>query len=168
MSMSELVIVIPGEPVAQARPRFSKGGHAYTDAKSRSWKGTAQVHYLEAMAKAGLQEPAFAGPVEVLVLAVFACPKSHTRKKGPPLPRRPFTGRRDWDNIGKAVCDAGNGVLWTDDAQVFYGSVTRIYGAQGEAAHVVVKVGTVDSGRQEAAAAFYAAYVEPPRRLVEA
>ena len=72
------------------------------------------------------------------MVAVFPCPKGDERK-GSPRPRRRYvSGRNDWDNIGKAVSDAGNSVLWLDDGQVWRGSVERWIGAQGEAPHVEV------------------------------
>jgi Holliday junction resolvase RusA-like endonuclease len=74
---------------------------------------------------------------------VFALPKSRQKKRNPVIAWQPYGGRRDWDNIGKAVCDAGNGLLWGDDAQVWRGMVTRVYGAQGEAPHVRVRVSSV-------------------------
>jgi Holliday junction resolvase RusA-like endonuclease len=38
----------------------------------------------------------------------------------------------DWDNYGKAISDACNGVLWVDDKQVVNGSVEIIQCAKGE------------------------------------
>jgi len=77
--------------------------------------------------------------VEVEILAVFPCPQRF-RKKALPIMRRPFTGFRDWDNIAKAVCDAGNGLLYGDDRQIFRGTVTRVYGEPDEPPHVRVVV----------------------------
>lgn len=34
-------------------------------------------------------------------------------------------GKPDWDNIGKLVCDALNGVAYTDDAHVVMGGVKK-------------------------------------------
>lgn len=38
----------------------------------------------------------------------------------------------DWDNYGKAISDACNGVLWVDDRQVVNGSVEIIQCSKGE------------------------------------
>ena len=55
------------------------------------------------------------------------------------LPRlRP--GRPDCDNLAKAVLDAGNGVLWSDDAQVVKLQVMKLRAALGEEPCVVVRV----------------------------
>jgi Holliday junction resolvase RusA-like endonuclease len=137
-------VIVPGEPIAQGRPRgFYKPGlgvRMYDPAKSRSWKGAAQVHYREALERAGLQAPAFPdGAVELHVLAVFTCPLSKHRKRDP-IGRQPHTGNKDADNIGKACADAANGILWADDRQVARLVVEKIVGAQGEAPRVEMTV----------------------------
>jgi Holliday junction resolvase RusA-like endonuclease len=37
------------------------------------------------------------------------------------------TGKPDWDNIGKLVCDSLNGILWRDDAVIVDGSTSKRY-----------------------------------------
>ena len=34
----------------------------------------------------------------------------------------------DWDNIGKIIADAFNGVAWHDDAQITQATVHKVYG----------------------------------------
>ena len=127
----ELRVVVPGEPVAQGRPRFRRFATfvaTYDPAKSRSWKGMAQVHMREALQLAGAAAPLFAdGPLELHILAVFTCARSHWRKREP-LQRRPKSTRPDGENIAKAVQDAGTGVLWLDDAQVCVLLASKAYG----------------------------------------
>jgi len=139
----ELRVTVPGEPVAQGRGRaFHRPGfgtRVYDPPKSRSWKGAAQVHYQAAVDRENMLAPAFSiGPVELHVLAVFTCPKSHHRKV--PVPRRPKTGTPDAENIAKAVQDAGNGILWADDSQIVRLVVEKFYGAQGEAPRVELTI----------------------------
>lgn len=142
--MTSVYVVVPGEPVAQGRPRAfrtPKGFiRTYDPEKSRSWKGVAQVHYEAALKTQGLAMPAFpAGqPLELRVVAVFTCPKSQHRQV--PVPRRPKAGRPDPDNIAKAVMDAGNGILFADDSQVARLVVEKFVGAQGEAPRVELVV----------------------------
>lgn len=38
------------------------------------------------------------------------------------------TVKPDWDNVGKIVCDALNGIAWHDDAQVTQATVRKLYG----------------------------------------
>ena len=141
--MSEVGVIIPGQPVAQGRPRMTTiNGHprAYDPEKSRSWKGAAQVHMLAVMRALGLSP--LEGPVEVSVLAVFACPTTDYRKREP-RERRWKPGKPDAENIAKACLDAGNGVLYHDDAQVARLHVVKVIGAQREPAHVEVLVTTL-------------------------
>lgn len=125
-------VVIPGEPCAKGRPRFSKKtGHAYTPQKTVSWEGRAQAVMMAAV-KGG--KP-LEGPLALKILAVFTCPKTDHRKREP-RKRRWHTKNKDLDNIIKAVADAGNGVLWLDDRQVCHVIANKWIGAQGEAPRV--------------------------------
>ena len=45
------------------------------------------------------------------------------------------TKKPDWDNIGKVVCDALNGIAYRDDAQIVDSMVRKFY---GEVPRVVV------------------------------
>lgn len=137
-------VEIPGEPHSQTRPRMRvvhAGGksfaHTYEAKGSRDWKATAQEHMRRVM-EAAKQQP-ITGAARVRILAIFACPTSKHRKTAP-RPREWYRGQKDWDNIGKAVCDAANGVLWIDDRQVAIGEVRAIVGAQGEAPRVILRV----------------------------
>lgn len=152
MIPTTLRIVLPGEPFAQMRPRARvispKGGGRpfssfYDPAENRSFKATAQIHMQGALedfrAAGGTLFPATEAPLLVEILAVFPCPKSDHRKTTP-RPRRFHTGNKDWDNIGKAVCDAGTGILWRDDHTVSVGSVTKLVGAQIELPRTIILV----------------------------
>jgi len=130
-------ILIPGEPVAQGRPRFARRGRsvvAFDPAKSRTWKASAQAHMV--MAFPG---PPMRGPLSVEVAATFACPKSQWRKREPQAARW-HEKRPDAENVAKAVLDAATGVLWFDDAQVSRLLVLKVVGGQLEAPCVFLRV----------------------------
>jgi Holliday junction resolvase RusA-like endonuclease len=133
-----IYVMIPGKPVPQGRGRvITVAGHgAIADpAKSRSWKGVAQVH-MQQQCPTPLE-----GPLEVQVLAKFPCPGSDYRKREK-RPRRWHTkSTGDADNILKACLDAGNGVLWEDDRQVAKATVVKIIAAQEENSAVIIAVG---------------------------
>jgi Holliday junction resolvase RusA-like endonuclease len=145
-----LVITIPGEPVAQGRGKVGRwkakdGREGITvrdPEKSRSWKGTAQIHMLAA------RPITYGWPMAALfrlsILVVFTCPKSAFKKRSPVPRRRAGGSRNDCDNLAKAVMDAGNGVLWVDDGQVAELYVEKWLGAQGEAPGVYVTVSVID------------------------
>lgn len=118
---------VPGDPVPQPRPRVSTAGgfaRAYVPKQH-------PVHaYRQAVAAAaraaGLTETG--DPLNVVIDAVFARPKSHLTKSGlkssaPTLPRP------DVDNIGKAVLDALQDVIG-DDTNVSRLVVEKSYGPE--------------------------------------
>lgn len=120
--------VIPGPAVPQGRPRLTTiGGHprAYDPKKSRDYKAYIQLCVKEQGEPA---EP-FEGAISLMITEYRAIPKSWSQKKhkaavdGSVTP----TTKPDWDNIGKAVSDALNGIVWKDDAQIVDAYVRKFY-----------------------------------------
>lgn len=111
--MSSQEFNFPIEPTAKGRPRFA-GGHAFTPAKTR-------------MAEEGLKEGLLAEGAE--------CYPRDTALKvdlvfGVPRPKRKVilpTTRPDLDQYVKLVLDAGNEVLWADDAQIVSITAIKVY-----------------------------------------
>ena len=109
------VVVIPGVPVPQGRPRITTVGgfaRAYDPPKSKRWKQGAQA-YLRQVFKRPL-----AGPFALHLDVFNPCPKSHWRKRKPVGVRWDVRGGRgsgDADNFLKAFLDAGNKLSWDDD-----------------------------------------------------
>ena len=62
------------------------------------------------------------------VIAYFPIPKNTTKKLREKMEREEVfrTKKPDWDNIGKIVSDALNGIAWEDDNQVM-GFVLKFY-----------------------------------------
>ncbi len=113
-----------GEPKAKGRPRATKiGEHArmYTPTKTKRWESLIRD-------QAG---PLFATPivadvpVHVHLQFWFALPASQHRKRKPPAPAE-LPSREDWDNLGKLVCDALNGVAYVDDRQITLASALKM------------------------------------------
>lgn len=140
-AVPSLRVVVPGEPVAQGRPRAFRMGAALRvvdPAKSRSWKGVAQVHALALLADADIRRPAFpTGPLTMTVDAYFT--RKHFPKRVGPE-RQPKPSRPDADNIGKCCLDAMNDVLYGDDAQVVELVVRKWYCAEAESPGVEIQV----------------------------
>lgn len=133
--MSEPVIVVrlAGPPRGKGRPRMrvitSRGGQSfasvYTDAETRNYEGMLRQEAVLAMRAS----PLLAGPLRVVIHALFPVPASWSRRKrGQALDGllRP-TGKPDFDNIGKLACDPLNGIVWNDDAQVVDARIIKSY-----------------------------------------
>jgi Holliday junction resolvase RusA-like endonuclease len=125
--MRPVTFTVPGEPVPQPRPRVStRGGFARAYVPARHPVHAYRAAIAEEAAKAGLEETG--EPVEVIVDAVFARPKSHLTKKGV-KPTAPALPRPDVDNVGKAVLDALQDVMG-DDTLVRRLVVEKSYGTE--------------------------------------
>lgn len=118
---------VPGDPVPQPRPRVSTRGGFARAYVPKSHAVHAYRHALQMAAiDAGLRtDPR---PVQIVIDAVFARPKSHLRKSGV-KPGAPQLPRPDVDNVAKAVLDA-IGPIIGDDAQVSRLVVEKSYGAE--------------------------------------
>lgn len=125
--MRPVTFTVPGEPVPQPRPRVStRGGFARAYVPSRHPVHAYREAIAEEAAKAGLEETG--EPVEVIVDAVFARPKSHLTREGV-KPTAPVLPRPDVDNVGKAVLDALQDVMG-DDTNVRRLVVEKSYGCE--------------------------------------
>lgn len=129
-----VTFVYPGHPVGKARARArivtTRSGrqfaHHYTPEATRQHE--ASVGWLAQQAMGG--RPPIAGPVRLLVIQTFAVPASWSRKQR----ERALAGavrptvKPDWDNLGKLVADALNGIVYGDDKQVASATVEKWYG----------------------------------------
>ncbi|MFG1454555.1 RusA family crossover junction endodeoxyribonuclease [Xanthobacter sp. V2C-8] len=119
-----ITIILAGEPHGKGRPRFTRAGHAYTDAKTRRYE---DVLRLAAQSEMGARPP-LDGPVSVQVEARMPVPVSWSRKKqaaalaGEVAP----TSKPDIDNIIKSL-DALNQVVFRDDRQIVHAVVRKLY-----------------------------------------
>ena len=122
-----LTFSVPGDPVPQPRPRVStRGGFA----RAYVPNGHAVHAYRQAIAVAAREAglTATGEPLNVVIDAVFARPKSHLRKAGV-RPDAPALPRPDVDNIAKAVLDALQDVAG-DDTHVARLVVEKTYGLE--------------------------------------
>lgn len=116
---------VPGAPVAKARPRFTQNGHAYTPDKTRSYEAIVKLCAMKAMKGKKL----LTGAILLSVTAFFPIPKYFTKA----IREKAMSGelwhqkKPDWDNVGKIVSDALNGVVYADDAKVSRAIVEKRY-----------------------------------------
>ena len=135
--------IVPGPAVAQARPRLTTWGgmaHAYEPKKSRDYKS----YVRECATGQGAPDEPLSGPLSLLVTEYRAIPASWAKWKRQAANEgdiSPMT-KPDWDNIGKAISDALNGLIWKDDAQVIDGHVRKFYDTEPRVEIEVRKLGT--------------------------
>jgi Holliday junction resolvase RusA-like endonuclease len=115
--------VIPGNPFAKQRPRFSRrSGRAFTPAETVSFERTvgqiAMTHFPQPIE----------GPVKLTVWATFVPPQSWSKKKTAETLHRPHIQRPDLDNIAKAIADGLNRIAWADDGQIAEMNVRKVWG----------------------------------------
>lgn len=139
-----IIIHVPAVPIPQPRQRHrivaSSGhiyAHNYTPSRHPVNAFKASVQYAFAQAYSGSP---LDGPLCVEIVCVFPRPKSKMRKRGS-MPREPYVAKRaDWDNVGKAISDALNGIAWHDDGQLVDVRVQRWMAAGDESAHVEIAI----------------------------
>ena len=126
-------VIIPGQPVAKGRPRFSRYGHAYTPGKTARWADRASVIMRDVCGTTMMD-----GPLKLEVIAVFQRPKNRYRKCDPDG-RFWHTVKPDKDNVEKSVSDALQkaGVV-RDDSCICTGPTSKFYTAKGEGPCVIV------------------------------
>ena len=120
--------IVLGEPQGKGRPRFTGRGRAYTPAKTAQYEAQIRRAY---QSQAGQVFPEGI-PLAVRIIAYYRVPASDSKRKRLDKLQhriRP-TKKPDWDNIGKVVCDALNGVAYKDDAQIVTAVVYKFYGDQ--------------------------------------
>lgn len=120
-----------GAPQGKARHRTAHHGTrtiAYTPLKTAVYEDTIKLEYRR---QCGHKFPAKT-PLRVSVLAFCPIPKSASKrtKQGMEAGEIYPTVKPDWDNVGKIICDALNGIAYHDDAQVVSATVDKRYGVE--------------------------------------
>lgn len=129
---------ILGEPIPQARARFTRAGRMYTPAKTRKWKEHVSRTAIAAAAEAGIEQP-LTGPLRLTVSFSLPIPRSWPKKvRNKALLNQLLPASKpDVDNLAKAVMDAINDctnaegwpLIWKDDCQVCSLIAAKRYGA---------------------------------------
>lgn len=133
---------VPAVPVAQPRPRAVTGG----DGKARMANSDSRhaIHSFKATCRHAAMQ-AYSGPpldCPLRMSLVFVMPRpDRLRWKSRPMPREPYCAKnKDWDNLGKAVSDALNELIYTDDGLLAFVTVEKCYAAGDEQPHVEVTI----------------------------
>lgn len=117
--MASVTFDVWGKVRGKGRPRFTRGGHAYTPNGTRDYERAIREAYKNAPERP--PEP-FSGPIDVTIVTSRQLPKSAPKS----VTREPDTHKPDIDNVAKVVLDALNGVAWLDDAQVTSLTVVKL------------------------------------------
>lgn len=110
MRKTELFIEVV--PVPKGRPRFSRGGHAYTPKKTELYEALIREKY-------GKRE-FYDCPIWVRLIFSMPIPKSYPKWKLAAINQGILKHEKtpDLDNLAKAVLDALNGVAYKDDSKI--------------------------------------------------
>lgn len=130
--------IVQGKPFGKQRPRVTTKGryaHAYTPTETAEYEEKVRVAYKEQCNEYYSKDKA----IGLTILAIFEPSKSDSKRvrEDKLLGKIQPMKKPDWDNIGKIICDALNGVAWEDDKQVISATVLKQY---GEAAAVIVGI----------------------------
>ncbi len=128
--MQPIRFTIPGKPVGKARPRLGRYG-TYTPEKTRAYETLVKWNFKLATKFKNFKP--MEGAVKVTITAIFAVPKSYSKKKREEaLFNLEYTHKPDIDNISKIILDALNGLAWLDDSQVSSLSVCKNFGEKDQ------------------------------------
>ena len=125
----EISFTIPGEPCAKGRPRFSRCGpyvNTYTPEKTTNFETLVKYEYYN---QCGNMRFADNAQIAIDIIAYRSIPKNTSKKKRALMCAEkvvPIT-KPDWDNIGKIVSDALNGLAYRDDSQIADSRVRKMY-----------------------------------------
>jgi Holliday junction resolvase RusA-like endonuclease len=132
---------IEGDPKGKGRPRFTRAGkftRVYTDKQTLDYESLIKSFAMEAMGSTDPLETA----VSVFLYIRHPIPKSYSKKRTEACLsglERP-TKKPDWDNVSKTICDAMNGIVYLDDAQVVNAHVTKVYASNAGVDVMVMEV----------------------------
>jgi Holliday junction resolvase RusA-like endonuclease len=124
--MLPVTITIAGPVTGKGRHRTTRTGHTYTpDKTARAERDVAW--YLRDAWRSSPTEEALSMTLEIRI----AVPKSKSKKfRDLALASGVFpTSKPDIDNVVKLLADAGNKIIWADDAQITRLFVSRRYAA---------------------------------------
>lgn len=127
--------LIPGEPVAQIRPRFSaKLVNGKIIRRVFRDQGEQEGYFKQIITKQLPKDfEIFTGPVILEMDFRLTRPKNHfgTGRNAEKLKRWapiwPLV-TPDWDNLAKFVCDCMNGLIFEDDKQIVSAKADKFYG----------------------------------------
>ena len=117
-----ITLTVLGKPIAKARARVTKSGFSYTPESTVSYENLIKLAWQDSQ-----QSKLPDVELTASLTFEFQVPKAKLSKfnKGIYIPH---TSKPDLDNLAKSVLDALNGLAYTDDSQISFLQVSKIYG----------------------------------------
>lgn len=122
-----IVFTVDGAPVGWQRAGTNRySGRHYTQERTRETERMIAYVYQAAAHGFRFKERT---PVSLTVLAYYPIPKSVSRATRARMIAREILPvvKPDWDNVGKLVSDALNGVAYGDDKEIVAATVIKMY-----------------------------------------
>jgi len=143
--------VVYGEPVSKERPRtvstYDRSGrrsvHTYTPKSTKEWEQEIAWAYKSLYKGHCFHKPSV---LRMVIDAYLSIPGSKSKKMKEKMKAgevRPI-GKRDVDNIAKAVADAGNGLIYDDDTQIVEMTVRKFYSDEPRVEIYISEIGESD------------------------
>ena len=133
MQIGGIAFFVPGQPVAKGRPRAFKmkngGIGTYTPDKTVEWERSVRSYANDEKPQAP-----YDCPLRVHIQFYMTRPASKPKKAVWP------TTKPDIDNLAKAVTDAMNGLIYTDDSRICEMVLTKYYEPDSRKVGVRVQV----------------------------
>ena len=127
--MTELHVTIPGKPIPAARPRVTRYG-TYIPKPQQEYMEILKSSMATAMHSQRCEIARTGVPVELAVSVHVPWPKA--ARKNVATTTVPLVTRPDGDNYLKMAMDAGNGVIYEDDSQIWTARVEKWRVPRGE------------------------------------
>lgn len=125
--MRRVTFFLDGQPQGKQRSRSTKSGRHYTPKTTVDYERWIREAYINQTD--GLNYEPLETPVVLSIIAYREIPKATSEKKRKSMVY--CTTKPDWDNIGKVVSDALNGIAWKDDSQIVQGKVIKNWAEHG-------------------------------------
>jgi Holliday junction resolvase RusA-like endonuclease len=144
--VTQILFIIPGDPVSKGRPRFTRRGITFTPAETKNYEAWVKLCASQIMAG---REP-FSEPIVLSIEFFLAIPGSWPAWKieAATTGHIQHVSRPDCDNLLKAIKDAGNGIVWRDDSQIVKVEASKLYSHQPRAEVSVVELARISSAKE--------------------
>lgn len=123
----KLFFTINTNPFGKQRPRHNRfTGTTYTPTETKEREAEIAWAYKSQCRGARFKSDEY---IKLVVVAFFEIPKSFTAKDRQLIAdgKKHPTVKPDWDNIGKLVADALNGIAYDDDKSIVDARVIKVY-----------------------------------------